>query len=43
MDHFLNADLIQSIIRISVPLILAGLGGLLTFNAGVLKDRKSVV
>lgn len=36
MDHFLNADLIQSIIRISVPLILAGLGGLLTFNAGVL-------
>lgn len=36
MAPFLNADFIQSIIRISVPLILAGLGGLLTFNAGVL-------
>ena len=36
MNNFFDLDLFQAIIRIAAPLVLAGLGGLLTFNAGVL-------
>jgi len=36
MNQIFDLELARAVIRISVPLIFAGLGGLLSFNAGVL-------
>jgi len=36
MSHIFDLELARAIIRISIPLIFAGLAGLLTYNAGVL-------